>query len=327
MEEARARSKLSIWLIGLLLGPIILMLWLGRGWLAFFYLLAQLILIALALLVVGTGVVAPPAFADFDVMVLLVNALFNIVGIVHGLRIREASSARPWFSRWYVAIVLTFALSWLIPFGIRELLFQPFNIPSGSMIPALTPGDHVFVSKTAYGYSRYSFILGPNFSGRIWGAEPRRGDIVVFKLPRDNQTDYVKRLIGLPGDRIQMRDGIVHLNGEELKLAPVQGVPCLGYDPCNYFRETLPGGNSYVVNDSIANGAADSTPEYIVPDGHYFMLGDNRDNALDSRFADNAPGGGVGFVPYENLVGRVAVIYWNSYGTRIDDRLQGYPGK
>jgi signal peptidase I len=331
MEEAQARSKLWIWLIGLILGPIILMLWLGRGRVAIFYLLAQLIVIALALLAVGTGLVAPPAFADFDIIALLVNVPFNIVGVIHGLKIRETSPARPWFSLWYVALVLTLALTWLIPFGVRELLFQPFNAPSGSMIPGLMVGDYFFASKTAYGYSRHSFTFGPDFSGRIWGAEPQRGDIVVFKLPRDNETDYVKRLIGQPGDRIQMRDGVLTINGVAVpkqRIADYVDEKGEGFGrPIPQYTETLPNGVAYRVLDSTPSGAVDNTPEYVVPPGTYFMMGDNRDNSLDSRFAQDAPGGGIGFVPSENLIGPAIVIFWNSLGIRIDDRLQGYPEK
>jgi signal peptidase I len=331
MEEVQPRSKLSIWLIGLILGPTILMLWLGRGRLAIAYLLVQLIVIAVALLIVGTGLVAPPTFADIDIMALLMNVPFNIVGVIHGLKIRETSPARPWFSRWYVAIVATLALSWLIPFGVREFLFQPFNAPSGSMIPGLMVGDYFFVSKTAYGYSRHSFTFGPDFSGRIWAAEPQRGDIVVFKLPHDNETDYVKRLIGLPGDHIQMRDGILTINGTEVPKRRIEDyVNEMGEGfgrPVPQFVETLPNGVSYRVLDATPNGAADNTPDYTVPPGHYFMMGDNRDNSLDSRFAENAPGGGIGFVPSENLVGPATVIFWNSLGIRIDDRLHGTPEK
>ncbi len=322
MENVQPRGKLSIWLIGLILGPFFLMLWLGRGRLAFLYLLVQFVFFGLLFTVVGAGMIAPPAMVDFGIMAFLLSLPFYVVGLIHGLKIREISPRRPWFSRWYAVIILPLAAIWLSPFAIREFFYQPFNMPSGSMIPSLMVGDYFFVSKAAYGYSRFSFPLGlANFSGRIWSAEPQRGDIVVFKLPRDNETDYVKRLIGLPGDRIQLREGVVYLNGEALKLTPVQGIPCWEGERCNFFRETLPGGRSHVINDIAPNGSADNTDEFIVPPGHYFMMGDNRDNSLDSRYGSN----GVGYVPYENLLGRVSLIFWNSLGIRIDDRLQGYP--
>lgn len=305
---AQPRSKLSIWLIGLILGPIVLMLWSGRGRLALIYLLVQLIAIGLVFLSIANGLFAPPAVSDFELMGLLVHLPYNIAGVVHGLRIRAVSLDRPWYSRWYAAIFLPLAVSLLIPFIVREYFYQPFNAPSENMMPGLMPGDYFFARKTAYD-------------------EPKRGDIVVFKLPRDNRTTYVERLIGMPGDRIQMKEGIVHLNGEALPLTRAEGIPCMEEMRCNFFRETLPDGRSYIVNDIDPNGLVDNTAEYVVPQGHYFMMGDNRDNSLDSRFAQNAPGGGVGYVPHENLVGPVVAIFWNSYGIRIDDRLDGYPGR
>ena len=329
MVTAQPRSRLSIWLIGLVFGPIIVMLWLGRGRLALIYLLVQLVYFGVIFLVVASGFAAPPAMTDLSTVVSVLGLPFNIIAVFHGLKLRATSLIRPWFSRWYVVFILPLALAWAILFVLlRTCFYQPFNVPSTAMVPGLMVGDHIFVSKGAYGYSRFSFpVMLADFPGRIWAGEPKRGDIVVFKLPRDNQTDYVKRLIGLPGDRIQLRAGVVYLNGIALPLTPIQGIQCIEGVACNYFRETLPDGRSYVINDSNPNGAADNTDEYVVPPDHYFMLGDNRDNSLDSRFGENAPGGGVGYVPYENLIGPVVLIYWNSLGIRIDDRLQGYPDK
>jgi signal peptidase I len=175
-------------------------------------------------------------------------------------------------------------------------------------------GDYLFVSKYAYGYSRFSLPFGPHlFDGRVWSAEPKRGDIVVFKLPRDNTTDYIKRVIGLPGDKIQMIDGVLHING-----TPVQRERIADFIATNAFgntvnvpryRETLPNGVSYDTLDLDSNGIEDNTQVYEVPPGEFFMMGDNRDNSTDSRVPPTS--GGVGYVPFENLVGRAEIIFFS----------------
>jgi signal peptidase I len=194
---------------------------------------------------------------------------------------------------------------------VRVFLFQPFNIPSGSMIPTLLIGDYLFVSKYSYGYSRYSFPFGFNlFPGRIWASEPKPGDVVVFKLPRDNETDYIKRVIGLPGDEIQMIHGVLHINGKAIEKVRVDDyvVPDDSGRERHMARfiETLPNGVSYPVLDLVKDGFGDNTEVYKVPEGKFFMMGDNRDNSTDSRFLSE-----VGFVPFENLVGKAQIIFFS----------------
>jgi signal peptidase I len=199
----------------------------------------------------------------------------------------------------------------LIALVIRTFLFQPFNIPSGSMKATLLVGDYLFVSKYSYGYSQYSFPFGIiPFSGRIFASQPQRGDIVVFKLPKDNSTDYIKRVIGLPGDKIQMVDGVLHINGKAIKRERV--ADWVSHDPegrgqpIKRWRETLPNGVSYYTLDLVDNGFYDNTPVYEVPANHYFMMGDNRDNSTDSRVLS-----AVGYVPFENLEGKAQMLFFS----------------
>ena len=199
----------------------------------------------------------------------------------------------------------------LIALVFRTFLFHPFNIPSGSMIPTLLVGDYLFVSKYAYGYSRYSFPFDlPYIDGRIWEGVPKRGDVVVFRLPRDPSTDYIKRVIGLPGDKIQMRNDILYINGDAVERERIDDFAGRGVygneTTIPRYVETLPNGVRYETLDMTTNGDADNTDVYEVPPGHYFMMGDNRDNSTDSRFLDM-----VGFVPAENLVGRAEMIFFS----------------
>jgi len=223
--------------------------------------------------------------------------------------------------------------AFLIATVFRTVFFEPYNIPSESMVPTLLTGDYIFVSKMSYGYSRYSLPFSADlFEGRILASDIERGDVAVFKLPRDNKTDYIKRVIGLPGDHVQMIAGTLFINGEMVQKDRVDDLVfetsyymnCYdrpqylvrredGVAECHYprFRETLPNGKSYYVLDLEPRGGRDNTREFIVPEGHYFMMGDNRDNSQDSRLSEAV---GVGFVPYENLIGRADIIFWSTDG-------------
>lgn len=241
---------------------------------------------------------------------------------------------------WETVKTVVYAL--LIAGVFRAFLFQPFYIPSGSMKGTLLIGDFMFVNKFAYGYSAASCEIPlinvsfcPFIQGRVFGGTPERGDVVVFNHPVTGE-DYIKRVIGLPGERIQMRNGVLYINGEAAVQQPQapfveayapQGasgrqpycsnrVVGLGGD-CEkvQFRELLPGGSSHLILNVSANRPGDNTDEFVVPDGHLFMMGDNRDNSIDSRFSRRM--NGVGMVPIENVMGRADRVIFSSGGTRV----------
>lgn len=230
-------------------------------------------------------------------------------------------------------IVTVAILAWLV----RSFVFTPFSIPSGSMLPTLYIGDYLVVAKWPYGYSRYSFPFHfPGVHGRFLSHLPERGDVAVFVPPGSESEDYVKRVIGLPGDTVAVRDGQLILNGKPIRRddpRPI-AIPISANSPCRVvpparplvrrsgsdracvyssYRETLPNGASYRVFDQVSGGMADNFPTTRVPAGHVFLMGDNRDDSLDSRFS--IAEGGIDFVPMENLVGRASTVFWSTDGS------------
>lgn len=211
-------------------------------------------------------------------------------------------------------MVRSFLIAILIALVFRSVAYEPFHIPSGSMLNTLYVGDYIFVNKLSYGYSRYSFPFGVDFfEGRKFFTPPERGDVVVFRLPSNPRVDYVKRLIGLPGDTVQMKDGLLYINGAAVKVkrdsfieVPKDGG---GTQSAELSHETLPNGVTHNILNSYDNGTVDNTKLYTVPAGHYFFMGDNRDNSQDSRFLDL-----VGYVPEENLIGRAEIIFGSFQG-------------
>lgn len=198
----------------------------------------------------------------------------------------------------------------IIALVVRTFAFEPFNIPSSSMVPSLLVGDFLFVSKFSYGYgSRGTFFGLIPFSGRLGGDKPKRGDVIVFKLPRDPSVDYIKRLIGLPGDTVQMRQGILYINGIPVERNKIQAAEddrdSKPSDNATDYMEALPQGPEHIIRKLDGTQALDDTDVFTVPPNHYFFMGDNRDNSQDSRTKN------VSFVPEENLVGKAKFLFFS----------------
>jgi signal peptidase I len=208
--------------------------------------------------------------------------------------------------------IKTLFIAGLIAISFRSVIAEPFNIPSGSMIPTLLVGDYLFVSKFSYGYSRHSFpFSAAPISNRVMASTPERGDVAVFRLPSNVSVDYIKRVVGLPGDRIQVKRGILHINGQAVERRLVgNGNITSGQSSLvtQRYEEVFPDGHSHIIQEVSDNQIFDNTPEFTVPDGHYFMMGDNRDNSRDSRSSS------VGFVPFENFIGRAEFLFFSHGG-------------
>ena len=274
------RSWWSTALISLVGGMFGGFLWIGAGKLAI-----------ASLVVVGAGVVFF-AYSGFPVLpnsawlATYSSLVFNLLSVAVVLPFRTRFKADKWYSHGLWVVALNFLPAWLLAFLLRGLLFQPFSIPASSMEPTLLPGDYVWVSKFAYGYGPFSVPFGllPTH-GRLFGAMPERGDIAVVRLPSDTNSDYIKRVVGLPGDRIQMVGGHLHINGRAVGSEPLGTYSSQEVPAAQLQQEVLPNGRTYSVLDQVTDSIGDDTATFEVPAGYYFMLGDNRDNSLDSRFA------------------------------------------
>ncbi|MBX5088636.1 signal peptidase I [Rhizobium lentis] len=275
------------------------MAYLGHGWKALTYFVGGIVISIGQLWLFGS-----PSAAAYG---YLARIAWRLIGLVHGYR--AAKKVRPdvvfpWYSRWYGLLLIFLVAPLALAMLVRALVFQPYTIPASSMLPNLRSGDYMFAQKYVYGYSRYSLPYGLGPEHRIFGHGPERGDVVLFRTPMDPKIDYVKRVVGLPGDRIQMKSGILYLNGTAVEREPA-GDFAYRSETAHAFKETLPSGRSYAIIESMDDGRGDNTREFVVPDGHYFVLGDNRDNSLDSRFD-------MGFIPDDNIYAKAAVVLFNS---------------
>ena len=303
-SEPGSRSRWSTALVSLFGGPFGGFLWIGAGRAAIVW------LIVVSLATIAVCYVGLPVLPGTDLAWLADFAGLGLAALSAAIVVPFARRSRP--DKWYAHGLWVLVLVLLTPYGaalaIRTFLFQPFSMPSGSMEPTLQVGDYFFASKYAYGYGRYSVPFGLlPVDGRVLGSPPKRGDVVVFRSRSDPETDYVKRIVGLPGDRIQMIDGRLYINRVPVELEDLGDYATEDIRLARLQRETLPEGVSYLVIDNDVSSPGDDTPEIVVPAGEYFMLGDNRDNSADSRFA-------MGTVPYANLVGKAVRLFWNSNG-------------
>lgn len=229
---------------------------------------------------------------------------------------RARDEARYGAKNWELLRSILFAV--LLALSFRSLAYEPFHIPSGSMKETLLIGDYLWVSKSAYGYSNVSFPFSLDLmEGRIFAKPPTRGDVAVFRPPSMPKTDFIKRVIGLPGDTVQMKHGQLYINGLAVPKEPagefIDKAPDGDIRIIRRFKETLPNGVSYIVLDAWPknpNRYTDNTDIYVVPEGHYFMMGDNRDNSRDSRVLS-----AVGFIPFENIVGKAVSLFYSTDGT------------
>lgn len=313
------RGLLSTVLIALFLGAFAGFLWIGRGRAA----VAILAIWLLAILIGAWRLYAGDAWiawlgplASNELLTWLAGGLLALLLV---LPFRRSSRPGRWYARgWRFALLMvgTALAGGLLALAIRSFVVQPFLAPSASMAPTLEAGDHFFADKRAYGYRPYSLPFGPWPWLNAFPKTPRSGEIVVFQA---HGTPWVKRVIGLPGDRVQVVEGTLRLNGAPVPAEEVASDTAPDGLTSVLLRETLPDDVSYLTRSDLPNSLGDNTREFVVPAGHLFVMGDNRDNSADSRFD-------LGFVPMENLIGRAHRIFWNAEGAAYRDRADLLPG-
>lgn len=310
-NEVKSRSIWSTALVSFFGGPFGGFLWIGSGKWA---VTSLVVISAISVVVIYNGF---PVLLSADLTTMATLSGIGLGVLWMALVVPFAGRFKPgkWYSHGAAVLVLAFLSSPLAAFVIRSFLIQSFSISSSSMAPTLQSGDYLLASKFAYGYSRYSLPFGLlPVDGRVLGTEPQRGDVVILRPPSDPDVDYVERVVGLPGDTIQMIDGTLQINGVAVKLEDMGTFTSEELTkPVKLQRETLPNGVSHSVLSITDTSVGDNTRLWTVPEGNYFVMGDNRDNSNDSRFR-------IGFVPYENLVGKAARLYWNSKGVDYSSR-------
>jgi signal peptidase I len=316
------RGLLSTALVSFFFTAFAGFLWIGRGRLAVAYLVVAVGFLtacfaAILAGVVDADIVAQWFFTTYSDFVALAVAAASTLLV---LAFRHAGRPAKWFSSgWMVvpALLIFFGTMAVTAVLVRSFLFEPFSTPAGSMGPNIVEGDYVAAAKWPYGYSRYSFPFGlVPVEGRMFGLEPKRGDVIVFRYPPDPTIVYIKRVIGLPGERISTVGGVPHINGiplDRVATGEIDDETLTGEaGPVAAYRETLSNGATYITLDRGSGGPLDDTREMLVKEGTFFVMGDNRDNSADSRV--------WGLVPFGNLVGRIDRIFWNARGLPISER-------